>query len=160
MKPSLSLVATTLLVLATLTTSCKNKQEAFPEHARPQWQAIDTSDLESSMTVTGALPDALQANADTADLVAAFCNGECWGVTNIERYTGTTTEESSGKAMFFLYITRPRSFSSNQQAIITLKYYCAKTKYIYVQESIFEFVVDNHFGSLDEPLIPDFSTQE
>ncbi len=121
-------------------------------HDRPAWTVADTTDLESTMTVTGRLPSLLCFAADTTDLVAAFADSTCWGVTSIRRV--------NDKPYFFLYITRPRSATHTSSVMLTLRYYCAKTRYLYVQRDTVEFVVDSHIGSISAPFVPAFAENE
>lgn len=121
-------------------------------HDRPSWAPTDTTDLESTMTVTGCLPVALRDSAGTLDMVAAFADKECWGVTAIRILDSVP--------YFFLYINRPHSATFDSSVPLTLRYYCAKTKYIYVQRDTLEFVVDKQIGSISNPFIPTFPTRE
>lgn len=123
-----------------------------PTHDRPTWTVADTTDLESTMTITGRLPSLLCMSADTTDLLAAFADSVCWGVTSIQKVNGTP--------YFFLYITRPRSATHTSSVMLTLRYYCTKTRYLYVQRDTVEFVVDNHLGTISAPFVPAFTENE
>lgn len=135
--------------LSVLCSSCNSGVNMQREY--PSWEAIDTSDLESSMTITGVIPSSLQENADATDLVAAFSSNECWGVTNIQMV--------QGKPYFFLYINRPLSASNEVESTITIRYYCTKTRYMYVQKDGVVFTVDGHIGTIEAPYEPSFSME-
>ncbi len=135
-----------LVLLCSACNSGTNMQREYPS-----WKAIDTSDLESSMTITGVIPSSLQENADTTDLVAAFSGNECWGVTTLQMINGTP--------YFFLYINRPLSASNEVETTLTLRYYCTKTRYMYVKKDAVTFTVDGHLGTVEEPYLPTFSME-
>ena len=126
--------------------------DSFPTHDYPNWVVGDTTDLESTMTITGCLPEALQDDADTTDLVAVFANSQCWGVGHIQMIGDIP--------YFFLYITRPVSAIYFSSVHLTLRYYCAETRYIYVQRGAIEFVVDKHIGTIEEPFVPTLTEHE
>jgi len=126
--------------------------DTFPKHDRPAWTVADTTDLESTMTVTGSLPTALRTTADTADLVGVFSENTCWGVTSVQYINDVP--------YFFLYINRPRSATHTSSVSLTLRYYSAKTRYIFVQQNVFEFVVDGHLGTIEAPFTPNLTTHE
>ncbi len=126
--------------------------DSLPKHDRPTWVATDTTDLESTMTVTGRLPESLVATADTADLVAVFSDKECWGVADIQKIGSTP--------YFFLFITRPHSATHTSSVMLTMRYYCNSTRHIYVQKDVFEFVVDRHLGTIESPFTPALSEYE
>ena len=138
--------------LALVVSACK-PTEVNMQHDYPSWQAHDISDIESSMTITGKLPVSLQSTADTTDLVGAFFDDECWGVTKVQMI--------DGHPYFFLYINRPRiAYYSDEETSLTLRYYCASTRYIYVLKDAVVFNVDGHIGTVKDPYIPMFSDKE
>ncbi len=140
------MVALTMMVGACHHTSV-NQQKDYPT-----WVSNDTSNFESSMTITGIIPSTLQNAADTADLVAAFSGDECWGVTKVQMIDGTP--------YFFLYINRPLlAYYTDETTALTLRYYCTKTKYQYVQKDAVSFEVDGHIGTVENPFIPEFSQE-
>ncbi len=142
-----SLVATLLVACF----SCKKKKgDVYPQHDRPTWAVTDTANLEYSMTVIGSLPETLYASADTTDLVAAFYNDKCCGVTSLQRL--------NDKPIFFLYIVKPSN--TPQQFEITLRYYSATTRYIFVAKNAFVYSPEGIHSDIDAPFVPDFSEQE
>ncbi len=126
--------------------------DTFPKHDRPTWTVSDTTDLESTMTVTGSLPTALRTTADTSDLVAVFSENTCWGVTSVQFIDAVP--------YFFLYINRPRSATHTSSVSLTMRYYSAKTRYIFVQQDVFEFVVDGYLGTIESPFTPNLTQHE
>ncbi len=126
--------------------------DTFPKHDRPTWVVADTTDLESTMTITGSLPASLRTTVDTADLVAAFSGSACWGVTSVQYVNDIP--------YFFLYINRPRTATHTSSVLLTLRYYSAKTHYILVEKDAFEFVVDGYLGTVEAPVTPAFATHE
>jgi len=142
-----SLVATLLVACF----SCKKKKgDVYPQHDRPTWAVTDTANLEYSMTVIGSLPESLYASADTTDLVAAFYNDKCCGVTSLQRL--------NDKPIFFLYIVKPSN--TPQQFEVTLRYYSATTRYIFVAKNAFVYSPEGGEYDIDAPFVPDFSEQE
>lgn len=131
--------------------ACEPIEEPIAQHDRPTWAVADTTDLESTMTITGVLPAALAGNAGTADIVAAFAGNDCWGLTNI-RYV-------NDQAYFFLFVNRPRS-NADSFPLLTLRYYSTKTRYIYVEKEVCTFAVDAMIGTIDTPFTPKFTTTE
>lgn len=141
-------------VIMVLCCACRHNHTNDPEwkqHDRPLWTVADTTDLESTMTVTGVLPTSLATQADTADLVAAFCNDVCWGTTAIQ-WVGK-------QPYFFLFINRPHSVNSEQQVDLTLRYYSTRTRYIYVAPSAFTFSIDAQLGTIASPVVPSFTIE-
>ena len=131
--------------------ACKPRTEPDRQHERPAWAVADTTDLESTMTVTGVLPTLLADQADSTDLVAAFSGNVCWGVTNIQKI--------DGRPYFFLFVIRPRSVSSIDECL-TLRYYATKTRFVYAEKDAFTFTTDGTLGTIESPFTPAFSTQE
>lgn len=130
---------------------CKPKPEPVAEHSRPTWAVPDSIDMESSMTITGILPSDLYSSADTTDIVAAFWDNQCCGITHIQFVAGTP--------YFFLYLTRPFAATDTTHPI-TLRYYSTQTRHIYVTADAFTFVIDAILGTMDEPFVPAFRTTE
>ncbi len=147
----------TILFFATTFTfgvfisACKPTNQPDKQYDRPAWAAVDTTDLESTMTITGVLPTTLTGTADSTDMVAAFAGNDCWGVTNIHYV--------NDQAYFFLFVNRPLS-DANSFPLLTLRYYSTKTRYIYVEKNVCTFAVDAIEGTLEKPLSPLFATKE
>lgn len=131
--------------------ACKSRTEPDRQYDKPAWTVADTTDLESTMTVTGMLPDALAGQADSTDLVAAFSGDVCWGVTNLQMI--------DGRPYFFLFVIRPRSASVTDESL-TLRYYATKTRLIYAERNAFDFTTDGTIGTVESPFTPAFSTLE
>lgn len=141
----------TTIAFGVIISACKPTNQPDMQHDRPAWAAVDTTDLESTMTITGVLPTTLASTADSTDMVAAFAGNDCWGVTHI-RYV-------NDQAYFFLFVNRPRS-NADSFPLLTLRYYSTKTRYIYVEKNVCNFAVDAIEGTVEEPLSPSFATKE
>lgn len=135
-----------------LFSACRHTNDPEWQHDRPCWTAVDTTDLESTMTVTGMLPASLAAQADTADLVAAFSGDACWGATTVRMV--------DNRPYFFLFINRPHGVLSEQPVSIDLRYYSTRTKYIHAAPSAFSFSVDTHLGTIASPIVPSFAMEK
>lgn len=144
-------VSLVMLLLVTCFSCKKDKNEVDRQYDRPTWAVADTTNLEYSMTVTGSLPESFYATADTLDLVAAFCNDQCCGVTSVE----WIDEE---RPMYFLYIVKPSQ--SQLQFEVTLRYYSAVTRHIFVEKKAFSYTPDTTMGTIDAPYVPAFAEQE
>lgn len=147
-----SLWAGFISIVVVLFSACRHTNDPEWQHDRPLWTVADTTDLESTMTVTGMLPASLAAQADTSDLVAAFYGDACWGVTRIQ------TVDS--QPCFFLFVNRPHSVNSEQPVSLALRYYSTRTRYIYAAPSAFVFSVDAHLGTIASPVVPAFTMEK
>lgn len=146
------LLAGFISIAVVLFSACRHTNAPEWQHDRPSWTAVDTTDLESTMTITGMLPASLAAQADTSDLVAAFCGDACWGATAIRMV--------DDQPYFFLFINRPYSARSEQTVSLTLRYYSTRTRYIHVAPSAFGFSVDTHIGTIASPVVPSFTIEK
>jgi len=116
--------------------------------SRPVWEAPSIYDYTSSMTVTlkvdllAQYPEgAKDFELKNEDLVAAFVGETCLGVA------------SPQDGLFFLYISGPDTAGEEQQNI-TLRYYSAHYKNLFVAENAFPFVNNEKPGTVSEPYIP------
>ena len=163
-----------VFIISLLLCSCEPK-ELYPTHPQPNWQVENDVDMRFSMTMVGALPERLIADADTADLVAAFAISSsapsdtlCCGITHLMALpvssdaevgdSGISNEsidssDSSDSALLraFLYITRPAGF--NDDCRILIRYYASRTHYLYQTEVSLPFQPDATIGNISDPYV-------
>ena len=162
-----------VFIISLLLCSCEPK-ELYPTHPQPNWQVENDVDMRFSMTMVGALPERLIADADTADLVAAFAISSsapsdtlCCGITHLmalpvssdaevgDSDSGISSEsiDSSESALLraFLYITRPAGFGEDCRILI--RYYASRTHYLYQTEVSLPFQPDATIGNISDPYV-------
>lgn len=116
----------------------------------PGWDVAPDYDYTSSMTavvevdLTTTWPDITPVDwqVDTADLLAAFAGEDCIGVTS----------PTQSEKLFFLYISSP----SESSADITLRYYSARLRNVFLADAVLHFENGGRMGSVAEPLTPAF----
>ncbi|MGN0235471.1 MAG: hypothetical protein ACI4BD_04035 [Paludibacteraceae bacterium] len=153
----ISLAFISLLILS----SCKH-ETIYPTRPQPDWQVESNVDMRYSMTMVGALPEHLLADADTADLVAAFvvANPEnsahldtlCCGLTRLTAIpSGNANGETGTPTLLraFLYITLPTGVADDCQII--LRYYATRTRYLYQSDATVSFQSDAIIGNITDP---------
>ena len=118
-----------------LATSCK-KEESYRTFERPTWETT-LDGYSVSMTCVMTLDRNIIGYVDSEDILAAFIGDECRGIAE---YT---------KDKFFLNIVG----SPEESALITFKYYSAKTKYLYQEEGLHSFASNGVLGVSDEPYV-------
>lgn len=117
-KIAFALIFCTLLVC--LMASCKKKQEpVLDEFDAPEWTPIDENKSET-MTIVATLSAELLAKSDSTDMLAAFVDDECRGVTTL----------LDGKFYLLVY----GNAEDNQQPL-RLRYYQTQTKHLYEENS-------------------------
>ena len=143
-----------------LCSACK-RETVYPTHPQPNWQVVSNVDMRYSMTIVGALPEHLIADADTADLIGAFVVAKtensnrsdtlCCGLTRLtaipDGNEGNGTSSSLLRA--FLYITLPTGVDDDCRII--LRYYATRTQYLYQSESTVSFQSDAIIGNISDP---------
>lgn len=162
-----------VFIISLLLCSCEPK-ELYPTHPQPNWQVENDVDMRFSMTMVGALPERLIADADTADLVAAFAISSsapsdtlCCGITHLmalpvssdaevgDSDSGISSESidsiESALLRAFLYITRPAGF--NEDCRILIRYYASRTHYLYQTEVSLPFQPDATIGNISDPYV-------
>ena len=153
MKPQFLTLATCALLL--LAAGCKPKEEPIDPQkalygnvARPEWVAPEDYDYTSSMTAVirvdlkAQYPDAAADFVlDDQDLLAAFIGDECCGVATPQ------------DGLFYLYISSP---VTDNPSPVTLRYWSAHYKNLFVASDAFPFVNDNNQGSYNTPFVPTF----
>lgn len=119
----------------------------------PGWVVDSIYDYSASMTAV-VVVDLLQSfpeadgywSLDNADMLAAFCGDECLGVARPD------------EGIFFLFIHAPANYATgdNDDLFVTLHYYSAKLKNIYVSDISFPFLNGDRIGSVLSPHCPSF----
>ena len=148
------LISCGLLLIA---AGCKKDKSDEPEPfssnvPSPDWIAPIIHDYTSSATAVVRVDLAAQHPDMAADFVimdedvlAAFSGNTC---------LGTATLQGS---LFFLYIASPELNGGDEEAVsITLKYYSAHYKNIFVASDAFTFSSNAHLGTIAQPLVPVF----
>ena len=118
----------------------------------PLWSVDTNYDYSSSMTavveVELSLTYSQAANnwhVDSSDMVGAFCGDKCVGVAKPTHN------------LFFVYIIAPEVGSTEP---ITLRYYSSILKNIFYSDVSFPFVNGGQQGTVNQPLRPQFRTNE
>ena len=116
--------------------------------ARPTWTIPEQVDITSSMTAVVGV-DLVKSFSDgrasnwqhsDQDVLAAFSGETCLGV-------GVWKEEAKA---YWLYI-------AGTEGTVTLRYYSAFYKNLFEVKDAFNFVNDNHLGTVAEPYAPTFT---
>ena len=151
MKNQFLTLATCALLL--LAAGCKPKEEPVdPQKAlygnvpRPEWVALEDYDYTSSMTavirvdLAAQYPDAAADFVlDDQDLLAAFIGDECCGVATPQ------------DGLFYLYINSP---VTDNPSPVTLRYWSAHFKNLFVAADAFPYSNDSQQGSYTAPFVP------
>ena len=147
----ISLAFISLLLLS----SCK-RETLYPTHPQPDWQVVSDVDMRYSMTLVGALPEHLLADADTADIIAAFvvANSEnsdtlCCGLTHLTPILGSNENNNATYLRAFLYITLPTGVKEDCR--IFFRYYATRTRHLYQSDTSVSFRSDAIIGSISDP---------
>ena len=132
---------------------CKNDSAKEPETlvsnvSKPSWTIPADYDYNSSMTAVVKVDLAAQY-PETAkdfvlkdeDLLAAFSGETCLGTASPE------------EGLFFLYITEA-------EGEVTLRYYSAHYKNLFVAKEAFSFQNDVNLGTIAEPFTPAFVVEK
>ena len=122
---------------------------------RPHWVVSEDYDYSSSMTaiihvdLSSLYPnDTVNHHVDSLDLIGAFIDNQCCGVAS-------PVEGENG--LFFLFVTQPVDDANfTGTADVTLRYWSAQYKNIFVAEDAFPFVHDGREGTVANPFIPSF----
>ena len=144
-----------VFIISLLLCSCEPK-ELYPTHPQPNWQVENDVDMRYSMTIVGALPEHLLADADTADIIADFvvANSEnsdtlCCGLTHLTPILGSNENNNATYLRAFLYITLPTGVKEDCR--IFFRYYATRTRYLYQAESTIPFQSDAIIGNISDP---------
>lgn len=141
MKWITSLLCVFLLVtaLSCSKTGSTNPNESGTKFPAPQWQADTTGKYPATMTAVLALPGALAGDLMANDQLAAFINGECRGLAALEKVGNVD--------LFFIMIRGLPDETSN----IKFKYYSSKTSYMYESNDTIRFLIDDVYGTAQNP---------
>lgn len=109
--------------------------------AQPNW-GLNPQDYEFSMTITGKVTTNGYFSVNENDLVAAFANGECRGITNLKY------EDFMDGYFAYLMV-----YSNTPIEEITFKIFNASENEIVSTKDTINFAINQIVGSLDEPYI-------
>ena len=121
-------------------SSCE-KEPVYNTYENPHWTVGSYEGISESCTIVMDLPANLKPYQDTADVVGAFIDGECRGVS--------TQQEG----LFYIIV----SGASDENGNITLRYWSARNKYMYQVNEVIPFEINAQKGTTDEPFVPSFS---
>lgn len=146
---------TALVVIALSLSGCKEKNNPINPSLKGNiskpttWVAPEPGEYDPNATMTTIVSVRLSLSfsaaqlrsyqPDTDDMLTAFSDNECVGV-------GVWVEDYNA---YWLFISAPSG-----TAPITLKYYSAKLKNIFVSTETFPFVNDATIGTPSEPSVP------
>lgn len=151
MKKNLICMLTLLLVNMLVLSSCQKGNNKNQEPNIPtQWVLSENINPLLSMTLTTALPEELQANAQADDRMAVFRDTVCVGVA--------APEETSMGNRFLIMIydlnADDTSFQTlSSQTLLTVRYYSGLQKKTYQANESFAFAADTQKGSISTPEI-------
>ncbi len=139
---AISYVVIMLLLIGT--SGCKKDpgattEEVFTKFPPPTWRADETGKYPASMTAVVAIPATLQRNVNESDQLAAFINNECRG-DGVRVKVDTT----------YVYFILIRGLADEQSKIV-FKYYSAKSSYLYQTQPVVSFLVDDVYGTAQNP---------
>jgi hypothetical protein len=132
------------LVFCIIISGCSKKSDN-PKYPAPHWQADTSSSHAYSMTAVIAISDSLKQTVSKSDEVAAFAGEECRGV-------GVFVEREGKAPVFYVLIKG----TADEQVSLKFKYYNAKTAFMYSTAIFLNFTIDDNYGTVDVPALPDF----
>ena len=149
------------VVFSMLFVSCNKEPEKQPVESiagnveTPSWAKPSEYDMSVSMTGIVKVDLALSFNQaqllvsnyqpSTGDMVAAFSGSDCIGVGELK------------DGLYYLYMSGKTDQSIDQ---VTLRYYSATVKNIFVATETFAFVNDGQIGTYSEPYAPKFAVEK
>lgn len=125
-----------ITILALSLASCGKDDDGPTTYDAPQW-AVKYSDAPMSMTAVIELPDEIKKTQSSDDVLAVFIGTDCRAIAD------------QIKGQFFLNIVG----EAEETGVLTIKYYCAKTRYLYQEDGLVSFKADDVLGTADEPYI-------
>jgi hypothetical protein len=128
----------------------KKAATATPEIAAtkfpaPAWKEDKTGKYPATMTAVVTLPVTLAGSVTANDELAAFVNGECRGVGSLEK--------ANNRDVFFILIQGLPAETSP----IKFKYYNNKTSYMYETNAALNFLIDDIYGTAQNPKVLEFT---
>ena len=127
-----------LIALTLILFSCE--KEEYNTYENPHWAVASYEGLSVSCTIVMDLPENIKPYQSADDVVAAFINGECRGVSNQQN------------GLFYIIV----SAAADEVANVNLKYYNASNKYMYQVTEQIPFEINKRIGSTDNPFVPNF----
>lgn len=109
--------------------------------AQPNWE-LNPQDYEFSMTITGKVTTDGYFSVNENDLVAAFVDGKCRGITNLKR------ENFINEHFAYLMV-----YSNAPMEKITFKIFNSSENLVVSTNDTISFVINRIVGSLDVPYI-------
>ena len=153
MKKLMIIASCALLLLA---AGCKNDPESlFGKENKPGWQKPSQYDYSSSMTAVvridlrsqyGTL--AVEHQVESTDVLAAFIGDKCCGVVN------------PTDSIFYLFVADVASNTNATERKVSLRYWSAYYRNIFIANEVFTFVNDSRLGDADHPIVPKFVKKE
>ena len=131
-----------LLIIVTfwLCISLSNcKKDTAIKISAPGWLISDVDKYPASMTAVVQLPDYLKNSLHSNDEMGVFINEECRG-------TGALIKLDSTSAFFIMI-----HGTNSENGKIIFKYYSINKSAIYSSKDTLNFVVDENYGTVDNP---------
>lgn len=147
---------TMLVICAFAFSGCKDSNSSSPATmygnvSNPGWTVSENYDYTASMTAVVKVDlaalypiSAKDFVLEQNDVLAAFSGETCLGVA------------SPQNGLFFLYIAGPASAGTG----VSLRYYSAHYKNLFVAKDAFDFKNDSHLGTVAAPLTPNFVVEK
>ncbi|HSU52078.1 MAG TPA: hypothetical protein VLJ41_15835 [Segetibacter sp.] len=138
------------VILSVVTLGCSKNSDIVPEDVLtkfppPAWKTDETGKYPFSMTAVVTIPSKLSANMDDGDKLAAFVNDECRG-------EGVAVKVNSTNVFFVLI-----HGLADEHGQVIFKYYSAKSSYLYKTGPVLNFLVDDVYGTAQNPKILDLN---
>lgn len=159
----IALLCTLLCTLSACKKDTSSKESLATANNAPNWVAPKDYDLSSSMTAIVKVdlsledpdnqdnlrPSITDYEVNESDLLAAFCDGICLGVTH------------PIDDRFYLYIASPADNGEPDIFhVITLRYYSTTLKKIFEAPDVLAYQTDAHIGTYNEPFMPIFTAAQ
>jgi hypothetical protein len=113
--------------------------------AQPAW-TVNPNDYVYSMTITGKITTDGYLSTDPNDMIAAFIDGECRGVTNVKK-----TQLND----YFVFLM---VYSNNPTGTVSFKIYDASENMEFTVKQTINFTVNDIIGSISNPFVFTAST--
>ncbi len=128
--------------------SCK-KDHHQTRFADPDWKTDTSALYPYSMTAVVQLPEYLQKDVKDGDKMASFMGNDCRG-------TGVIIKRDSIASVFYILIRG----SASEQSKISFRYYSSKNSYLFTTDEFLDFAVDDNYGIVDNPAMPEFKEMD
>lgn len=119
-------------------SNCK-KDSVTTNIPPPSWVISDINKYPATMTAVVQLPDHLKKDLQSNDEMGVFINEECRGKGELIKLDSTSA--------FFIMIHGTNS----ENGKILFKYYSFKHSNLYSSKDTLNFVVDDNYGTADNP---------